>query len=866
VAIRSPPSTLHRLRGLCLKKPLKPTDIHGRPERDIPSIPSWFGSLGWDVLPHQQATWKAIAEGHSGLVVLPTGAGKTYAVFLGFLPRLSHESQGLSLLYVTPLKALTRDVQKALERAIESLAPHLKLESRTGDSSSATRQRQRKSLPQILVTTPESLALLLTYEDATVKFSSLRGIIVDEWHDLMGTKRGSLLELNLAHLRALVPTAQIWGLSATLADPQAAAQALCGPKRPAVIVTSDERRSVELHTMVPRPPAKLPWAGHLGLKMAPQLASDLSLDRSTLIFTNTRSQAERWHDALSLLMPEWEGALAIHHGSLEPKERERVERGVKDGRIRIVVCTASLDLGVDFPAVDLVVQIGSPKQLARLLQRAGRSAHRPGVASLVWFVPTHALELLEASAFREALSQNSLESRPPLNKPIDVLIQHIISRALGDGVTRGQLERELADTVGFASVTKDELSWALGFACNGGGTLASYPQYRKMVDDDGIYRVKDKMIGLRHRQNIGTIASDSSITVKLERGKTLGTLEESFLTKIRQGETFLFAGRWLTLVSIRDMTAYVRLSSRKKTGAISVWTGSSLPWSAELGRHMREVLDTFSKTGQLRGDAEIITLRPILETQKRLSHIPQRKEILLETTTSREGKHLFVFPFAGKSLHEGLGAIWTLRLSRLYPGTYSFAANDYGLEILMDKDVPEPLLRWEALIDPTKARQDLEEALHLGEMAKRQFRTIARVSGLVLQNLPGNRKSTRQLQTSSSLIFDVFHQFDPDNILLRQAKDEALELLLGGGQLLDILSEFGQMEMVMKAPPIFTPFSFPLYLERVAARISSEDIEQRIAKMQAAWVADGTKSGVVKNKGTARGSKASKTRSKRPLS
>jgi ATP-dependent Lhr-like helicase len=430
-------------------------------------------------------------------------------------------------------------------------------------------------------------------------------------------------------------------------------------------------------------------------------------------------------------------------------------------------------------------------------------------------------------------------------------------------VTKAQLERELADTIGFSGVREDELAWVLRFACDGGGTLESYPQYRKVVEEAGVYRVKDKMIGLRHRQNIGTIASDSSITVKLERGKTLGTLEESFLAKIRQGETFLFAGRWLTLVNIRDMTAYVRLSSRKKTGAISVWTGSSLPWSSELGCHMRGVLDTFSKSGQLRGEAESPTLRPILETQKRLSHIPERHDVLVETSWSREGKHLFVFPFAGKALHEGLAAIWTLRLSRLHPGTYSFAANDYGLEILMDHDVPDRMIDWQMMIDPTRARQDLEEALHLGEMAKRQFRTIARVSGLVLQNMPGNRKTTRQLQTSSGLLYDVFDQFDPDNRLLQQARDEALELLLGGGHLLDILSEFGRMRFVLKAPPIFTPFSFPLYLERVAARISSEDIEQRIAKMQAAWVADGTKSGSGKTKGSGRTPKVSKTPSKR---
>lgn len=763
--------------------------------------------------------------------------GKTYAALLGFLPELDSNIDDLQLLYVTPLKALTRDIEKSISLAMHELAPKLRLETRTGDSKSSVRQRQKKRLPHILVTTPESLALLLSYEDATSRFARLTGVIVDEWHDLLGSKRGSLLELNLAQLRSICPKLRIWGLSATLANPEQAARALCGPKTTPKIIRSSLQRHLRFQTLLPPPGTNLPWAGHLGLSLAPHLASALSPAHPTLIFTNTRSQAERWYDALSLLMPEWEGILALHHGSLAPKAREQIEAGLKNGNIRIVVCTASLDLGVDYAGIERVVQIGSPKQLARLLQRAGRAAHRPEAAGELCFVPTYALELLEALALRQALVEARIEPRLPLHQPLDVLIQFIVSRALAGGVSLAQLQDELADTESFRGISADELDWALRFVTDGAGTLSAYPQYCKVSHTDGLYRVKDRMVAIRHRQNIGTITADASLAVKLGRSRSLGTIEESFIAKLRPGETFLFGGQWLELVALRDMSAYVKLSKRKKTGTIPVWNGGSLPWSQELSASIRTVLAQFAASRTFTDCPETSVLEPILATQARLSAIPAKDELLIEYSRSRDGQHIFIYPFAGKALHEGIAAILALRLSRLHPGTYAFAANDYGCELLLGHDFPDIALAWSKLLDPEAIDDDIEEALHLGELAKRQFRSIARVAGLVLQNIPGSSKATRQLQISSGILYDVFAQFDPANKLLQQAKSEALAALMEGGKLAELCRELQARHIRVVKTQLFTPFAFPLYLERVSARVSNEDMGKRIAKMQAQWQA-----------------------------
>lgn len=792
----------------------------------------WMQDKGWSPLPHQVEMWDAIAGGASGLLEMPTGAGKTYAAFFGFLPLLGDEAAGLRLLYITPLRALTRDLEKALLLPRDELNLPLLIESRTGDTKSSQRARQRKSLPHVLITTPESLALLLSYPEASAMFSSLRGVVIDEWHELLGSKRGSLLELNLARLRTLSPNLQTWALSATIKNAKEAAKAACGARSEPRLIAGPFSRPLEIRCLLPREEDRMPWAGHIGLKMLPQVLAELNCEESCLIFTNTRSQAERWHEALQMSRPEWNDRMAIHHGSLALKERERVEQGVKEGRLKIVVCTASLDLGVDFPEVDRVFQVGSPKQIARLLQRAGRSAHAPGKTSQLIFVPTHALEILEIHACREAIAAAEIEARNPLSKPLDVLAQHMVSSALAGGFVEEELYREVRSSFSFQDLSAEEFQWVLVFVRDGGGTLKAYPQYCKIVWEDGRYRVPDRTIAARHRQNVGTILSDATVLVKLGKGKKLGTIEESFLARLKKGDSFLFAGRWLELITIQELTAYVRVA-HKGTGHIPVWSGGSLPWSPILSEHLRDLCDDI---GQGDSDSpELRSLQAILEAQDRLSAWPLRDELLIELARSREGTHIFIYPFEGRQIHEGIAFLISKRLNRLQPMSCSIAVNDYGMEILSSADLDSRELDWRELLALENWQEDVSEALNTKELDRRQFRGIARVAGLVLQNVPGAAKSTRQVQTSSGLLFDVFQRFDPDNLLLRQAHREVMELHFNQDRLEASLKRLGAAIPLLKELEFFSPLGFPLFIERTSVHLSSESAMDRIERMRLEW-------------------------------
>jgi ATP-dependent Lhr-like helicase len=798
-------------------------------------IESWFEEQSWTVLQHQREAWEAIAGGQSGLIEMPTGAGKTYAVLFGFLPELGDAVDGLRLLYVTPLRALTRDIEIALRRPCEDLGLQLRIESRTGDTSNSLRRKQKKELPHILITTPESLALLLSYEHAAKDFADLKGIILDEWHELLGSKRGSLLELSLARLRHLSPQARTWALSATLPNREEAAATALGRDRPPYLIRSSERVQLEIETLAPPPEGRLPWAGHLGLKMVPEVLLQLDPGESTLLFTNTRSQAERWHEAIMLSRPEWEGQLALHHGSLALEEREHVERGVKEGRIRCVVCTASLDLGVDFPEVDRVIQIGSPKRISRLIQRAGRSNHAPGLKPRLLFVPTHALELVEIIACRQAIERGEIEARRPLRAPLDVLVQHLVNCALGGGFEREAMWEEVRTAYSFADLDRESFEWALDFIVRGGGTLAAYPQYCRVQLDGPTYRVLDKTIALRHRQNIGTIVSDASMQLKLGR-RSLGTVEEAFIAKLHKGDQFLFGGRWLQLVSVKDLTAYTRLAKGSQAGLVPAWYGTSLPWSTLLSNHVRGVFDQFAQGSvNLKCYFEAEALSSIEQSQSRLSAWPRSDQLLIERVLSREGYHFFFYPCESRSVHEGLAALLVHRISRDYPGSFSVAANDYGFEVLSTVDVgwsAEDLTRW---LSPEDLEKDLRAALNQSELARRQFREIARVAGLVFQNLPGRQHSNRQLQSSSGLLFDVLQRFDPTHRLLAQATQEVLQQQFEWERLQSTLQRIKGMEKIRREPPIFSPLGLPLYIERVSARVSTEDWNDRLERIKDTW-------------------------------
>jgi ATP-dependent helicase Lhr and Lhr-like helicase len=829
----------------------------------------WFAARGWQPFAFQREVWEAYLHGESGLIHAATGTGKTYAAWLGPLlewiadcrlqiaePVVAKKQStiGLRVLWITPLRALAADTAAALRAPIDDLGLPWTLETRTGDTSATVKARQRKRLPTALITTPESLSLLLSQPEAAALFADLRAVIVDEWHELLASKRGVQTELALARLRRWRPDLRTWGLSATLGNLDVALQALVGMASATDNTEGTEIpihqehsvhsvSSVALHTqarlvrgLVPKmlqvesliPPQldRFPWAGHLGLSMVEPVAEVVSQSQSTLIFTNTRGQSEIWYQALLDARPEWAGEIALHHGSLDRGTREWVEQALRDGRLRCVVSTSSLDLGVDFSPVDTVIQVGSPKGVARLMQRAGRSGHRPGSASRVVCVPTHALELIEIAAVRDAIQSGQIEARPPIVAPLDVLVQHLVTVALGGGFRADELLAEVRSTYAYRDLSDAEWHWALDFATRGGSALQNYPEYARIVEQDGRYLVTNTTIARRHRMAIGTITSDATLKVQYLRGPTIGSIEESFVARLRPGERFLFGGKTLEFVRLRDLTAWVRRAA-DRTQAVPRWSGSRMALSAELAGAIRQRLEA-ARDGELEGP-EMRAVAPILRVQAKWSRIPARDELLIERAKTREGYHLFVYPFEGRLANEGLAALLAYRLARLQPISFAIAVNDYGFELL----APEPLppADFAAMLSPIGLADDIMASLNATEMARRQFREIARVAGLVIQGYPGE-KSLRQVQASSGLIYDVFMQHDPANLLLSQARREVLERQLERGRMARALERIAAGHISVVDVPRITPLAFPLLIDHLREAVSSEKLADRVRKMQ----------------------------------
>ncbi len=806
------------------------TDGRGR-------IGRWFASRSWTPWPFQVQAWDAYQRGESGLIQVATGAGKTYAAYLGPLAglideRLEGPVQGLRVLYVTPLRAVSRDIELALRAPIEELDLDLDVESRTGDTGAAARARQRTRLPHVLVTTPESLTLLLTREDSRGLFASLRAVIVDEWHELLSSKRGTQVELALARLRGFSPSVCTWALSATLPNADEAARAVCGTSSTPRIIHADMDRPVLIDSILPEREGRLPWAGHLGMTMLPRVVEALDPASATIVFTNTRSQAERWYHAILIARPEWEGVMALHHGSLDRDDREAVEQGLKSGRVRIVVATSSLDLGVDFDPIERVLQIGSPKGISRLVQRAGRSSHRPRTPCRVTCVPTHALELIEIAAARRALAAHDLEPRRPLDKPLDVLVQHLVTCALGGGFEREDLLREVRSAWSFRGLADAEFDWALALVTHGGETLHAYPDFHRVTLDDEVYRVTAPRIARLHRLNVGTITADATLDIRFRSGKSLGRIEESFVAGLREGQKFVFAGRVLRFESLRDTTAIVSPASGS-TSYTPTWFGTKLPISESLAQAIRATLE-HAGNGNL-DTPELLAARGFIEVQRRDSRIPSSAEALAEVCTTSEGTHLFLFPFEGRLVHAGLAAILALRLSRLRPATFAVACNDYGLEILSPEPFPFESALGPELFTTTTLAADAAESANTSLLAKLQFREIARIAGLVIQTFPGAPKTGRQLQAGASLLFDVLSEFDPKSPLLEQARREVVQRHYEQSRLARTLTRLaaGELRIVRLARP--SPLSFPLLIERQSARLSSESVLERVQRMRTQW-------------------------------
>lgn len=799
-------------------------------------VEAWFAGRGWSPRSFQRETWEAFAKGHCGLVQVSTGAGKTYAAYGAALADWldQPESHGLHTLYLTPLRAMTRDLEKALCEISADLAPALVVEARTGDTSPAVRARQRKRLPHVLLTTPESLTLLLSHADTRERFRGVRAIIVDEWHDLLASKRGTQTELALARLRAWSPGVRTWALSATLADPLAAARTVVGVGREPVLVREQTGRRLEVRTILPGDIRELPWAGNLGIRLLPEVLREIDPRTSALLFTNTRAQAEMWFDAIRTARPKWSSHMALHHGSLDREDRARVEQGLKDGSLRLVVSTSSLDLGVDFSPVEQVFQIGSPKGIARLLQRGGRAKHRPGIsASTVLCVPTHTLQIVEFAAARAALEKEELERLEGLPHPIDALCQHLVTVGLGGGFSPDALFEEIRSAWSYRALPRTQFDWVIDHLETGGQTLRAYDEHHRLKrTEDGRLEVP-KLFARRHRANIGTITSDGMIEVCFVAGRSLGMVEEAFVARLKPGEVFLFSGRALQYVRFRDMRLEVKVA-RRRPNHVPHYAGGRLPLSNQLSAALRRELDAAARG--LRNSPELRALDPIFTTQRDLSALPRANEILVEACASRDGFHCFIFPFEGRLVHEGLAALLAYRLSRCEPASFILSTNDYGFELAAETPFPFAAAFADdaraALLTEDNLLGDTLASINLGELARRQFRTIARIAGLVFEGYPHARKSARQLQSSSGLIYDVFARFDPANLLLQQARAEVLEACFEQTRLVATLARMRAARWIFRETERPTPLSRPLLLERQSAELSAESPATRIARLR----------------------------------
>jgi ATP-dependent Lhr-like helicase len=814
------------------------------------AMEAWFATLGRTPFAFQRETWHAFLDSRSGLLHAPTGSGKTLAVFGGpMIERLNEgpttiklgkrdTTESFRVIWITPMRALATDTTHALTAAVKALGLNWSVELRTSDTTSAARKKQRERLPTVLVTTPESLSLLISYEGIAQRLVGLKAMIIDEWHELLSTKRGTQTELGLARLRTLSPSARTWGLSATIGNLAEAKDALLGASASqGLMVHAIVDKEISVETLIPESIEKFPWGGHMGLRMVGPVIKELEKGGSTLIFTNTRAQTEIWFRELMNRRPDWVGHIGVHHGSLDRKVRAQVENLIRDGRLRAVVCTSSLDLGVDFSAVDRVIQVGSPKGIGRIMQRAGRSGHRPGEPSRVICVPTHAFELIEFSSVREGIAERRIESRKPLDRPLDVLVQHLVTVAAGGGFDEAVLREEVRATHAYRNLSDEEWGWAIDFVARGGPTLTAYPRFSRVSKDEtGRWIVADDRVARMHRLGIGTISGDGVVAIVTTGGKRLGTLEESYMGRLKPGDYFVFAGQGLELVGLRQMVARVRPAKRQ--GTVPAWPGGKFPMSTMLALGVRQRLDE-ARRG-IRIDNEMEALKPLLDIQQRFSILPSIDQLLIETTKTREGYHAFIFGFFGRLVHEGLGALLAYRVRRRFDQPVTATFTDYGLELLCPNPIAGPNaeevtdvpLLWKQLLSSEHLLDDLLACLNTGELTKRQFRDIARVAGLILSTSPGAPRTVRHLQASSELFFDVFREFDPENLLLLQAQREVLEQQLEVNRLKTALDHAAGQKMVIVPTKQLTPMAFPIWAQRIQSQtLRGETASSRIERM-----------------------------------
>lgn len=809
-------------------KTLKDTDGYG-------IIANWMAEKGQKPFDFQSKTWESYAKNYSGVVVAPTGFGKTFSVFLAvvidYLNNPDAHKKGLKLLWISPLRSLAKDLAKAMNKAVEEIGLDWTVEVRNGDTSQKDRRRQERLMPDVLLTTPETIHILFSQKDNSRFFKNLKCVAIDEWHELLGSKRGVLTELALTRLVSLTKDLKIWGITATIGNLEEAQNVLIpyeGFKTKMIV--AKEKKLIEIISVLPDTIEVLPWAGHMGSSMVSKIIPIIYANQTTLIFTNTRNQSEMWYQFILNEAPDLAGQLAIHHGSIDFTLRNWIEDSISDGLLKAVVCTSSLDLGVDFKPVDCVIQIGSAKGIARFMQRAGRSGHSPYEVSKIYFIPTHSLELIEAAALKQAVKENRIEAREPMVMTFDVMIQFMVTLAVGEGFDSRKLFEMIRRTHAFQFMTEDDWHWAIQFITQGGNTLSAYEEFHKVIkDEDGLYKVKSRRISMLHRMNIGAIVSDAMLKVKFFSGGYVGMVEEYFISKMKIGDHFILAGRVLEIVNIKDMTVFVKRSKSKSARAPS-WLGGRLPLSSYLSQYLR--IKLAESLEPKTSEKELKFLHPLIVQQEKHSHIPRLDEFLVEMIETKDGFHLFMYPFEGRLVHEVMAALIAFRLSQIKPLTFTIAMNDYGFELLSDQEIPINEGNVEKLLSKEHLMDDVIGSINASEMASRKFRDIAVISGLVVQSQPGNRKNNKSLQSSSGLIFRVLEDYEPQNLLLRQAYTEVFNQQLEEVRLKAAFERISNSKIIIKHAKSFTPLSFPIKVDSLRQSLTSEDLDSRIKRIK----------------------------------
>ncbi len=815
-------------------------------------IKKWLDSQKRKPFTFQQEAWESIINNQSGLVNAPTGYGKTFSVFLGSViqyinnnPKdfLTKKNSGIQLLWITPLRALAKDIERAMQEVIFELGMPWKIGSRNGDTPVSERQKQKRNWPEVLIITPESLQLFLAQKDYPQTFKTLEIIAVDEWHELIGSKRGVQVELAISRIVNINKSVKVWGISATIGNLEEAKEVLLSPLRKGgVIIKANVNKKFEIESIIPDEIEKYPWAGHLGIKLADKTLPIFEGSKTTLLFINTRGMSEQWYQTLLTIAPDLAGVLALHHGSIERELRTWVEEALHEGILKAVVCTSSLDLGVDFRPVETVIQVGSPKGVARFLQRAGRSGHQPDAVSKIYFLPTHSLELVEAAALKEAMAMNFIESRLPLVMCFDVLIQYMCTLAVSDGFYPDEIFEEVKSTYCFSEINKEEWQQLLQFITVGGIALQQYDDFKKVeIDDAGLYKINNRRIAMRHRMHIGTIVSDAMLNVKFMTGGYVGMIEEYFIARLKPGDSFTLAGRNLEFIMIKDMTVQVRKSTSNKS-IVPAWNGGRLPLSANLGLMLRKKLnDAATNDSFTKKEPELVALTPLFDLQKKLSAVPKENELLIEHIETKDGFHLFVYPFEGRLVHEAMAALLAFRISRITPITFSFAMNDYGFELLSDQPIPLDDSNVYELFSEENLFEDIQRSVNAGEMAKRKFRDIAVIGGLIFQGLPGEHVKQKHLQSSAGLLFKVLSEYEPNSLLLRQAYNEVMYQQMDEVRLRNMLQRIQQSNIKITFPQRLTPFCFPIKVDSMREMMTSEKLEDRVRRLHSQLAAEGKK-------------------------